>query len=282
MPPLKKPLAKPALVNRTPVGTHKGKLINRSSGAHGTGGTGQGQRSGAKRFEGITPEIQAQFDASKKDNVQCDGKVVDVKTLKPDPLNARLHPDRNIVSIMQSLALFGQRKPLVVNERTMIVVAGNGTLEAAIALGWKNVAATIRPMSDDDARDYGLADNKTAELAKWDLSVVAQLEKLSAGEGSSRLVGWSASELIALRTAPQTAEELWTGMPEFVQEDQTEFYASVLVKFKTEVDEKGFYSLVGGKVRGVKIGDSMWFPVAEPGQYEGKRYVDASKKNGSK
>ena len=50
----------------------------------------------------------------------------------PDPANARRHPDRNLEAIRGSLARFGQRKPIVTRpvNGTLVVVAGNGTLEA--------------------------------------------------------------------------------------------------------------------------------------------------------
>jgi len=38
--------------------------------------------------------------------------------------------------------VYGQRKPVVVNRRTGIIEAGNGTLEAAVSLGWSHLAAT--------------------------------------------------------------------------------------------------------------------------------------------
>src|ERR1700690_3222809 len=43
--------------------------------------------------------------------------TTDIATLIPDPMNARLHPERNLESIMESLTKYGQRTPLVVNRR---------------------------------------------------------------------------------------------------------------------------------------------------------------------
>lgn len=45
---------------------------------------------------------------------------------------------KNIEAIKGSLAKFGQQKPIVVNKDN-VVVAGNGTLEAARQLGWKEI-----------------------------------------------------------------------------------------------------------------------------------------------
>lgn len=61
--------------------------------------------------------------------------AVPIDSLIPDPGNVMLHPQRNFEATKASLATYGQRKSIVVNERTGIVEAGNGTLDAGKALG---------------------------------------------------------------------------------------------------------------------------------------------------
>jgi DNA modification methylase len=92
-----------------------------------------------------------------------------------DADNARLHSKKNLDAIKASLTRFGQRKPIVVTTEG-IVLAGNGTLEAAIALGWDSIDVAVTPSDWDEAtaRAYALADNRTAELAEWDESVLAK------------------------------------------------------------------------------------------------------------
>lgn len=99
---------------------------------------------------------------------------VKVTSLTMDPENARKHSERNIKAIAGSLEAFGQRRPLVVWDN--IVIAGNGTLEAAKSLGWVEVEITRCPAdwSSDQARAYALADNRTAELADWDPQILAE------------------------------------------------------------------------------------------------------------
>jgi hypothetical protein len=65
---------------------------------------------------------------------------IPIESLHLDPANARKHGDRNRLAIRSSLARFGQRKPIVVRKDGMVVEAGNGTLEAAIELGWDQIA----------------------------------------------------------------------------------------------------------------------------------------------
>lgn len=99
---------------------------------------------------------------------------VKISTLQSDPDNARKHSAKNLDAIAGSLKRFGQRKPIVVTSSN-IVIAGNGTLEAANILGWSEIVVTYAP-SDwtyEQARSYALADNRTAELAEWDSDKLA-------------------------------------------------------------------------------------------------------------
>jgi ParB-like chromosome segregation protein Spo0J len=90
-----------------------------------------------------------------------------------DPANARRHPQRNLDAIMSSLARFGQQKPIVIDEQN-ICRAGNGTLAAAKALGWKTINVVRTQLAGIEATAFGIADNRTAELAEWDTDVLKQ------------------------------------------------------------------------------------------------------------
>lgn len=109
-------------------------------------------------------------------------EIVEISTLIPDPANARKHGQRNLDAIRASLREFGQRRALVVTGES-VVIAGNGTMEAAKALGWTKIAITRTPKEwdYDRARAYALADNRTAELAEWDMKILnEQLLELDA------------------------------------------------------------------------------------------------------
>lgn len=126
--------------------------------------------------------------------------IVDIDTLVQDPMNARLHPEQNLKAIKHSLTLYGQVKPLVVRRSNNVIVAGNGTHEAAKALGWTKIACVFIELDDTQALGYGLADNKTAELAKWDFEVVARIDKLLE-EAKHPVIGFTDSEIEVMRIA---------------------------------------------------------------------------------
>ncbi len=101
--------------------------------------------------------------------------AVPVSTLSPDPENARFHPDENVRAIKESLRRFGQDQPLVVQKSTGIVRKGNGRLQAAKELGWSHIAVVYIEEDNVEATARAVADNRTAELAKWDQRVLSQV-----------------------------------------------------------------------------------------------------------
>lgn len=126
--------------------------------------------------------------------------AVPVSTLVPDPENARKHSKRNMTAIKSSLARFGQVKPIVVNFATgkppCVVIAGNATLAAAIELGWTHVAVVQVAMDALTSTAYGLADNRTAELAEWNPDVLSKLIKELHEQDVGLLVdAWSVGEV---------------------------------------------------------------------------------------
>jgi DNA modification methylase len=97
-----------------------------------------------------------------------------------DPSNARKHSDVNLAAIAESLKQFGQRKPIVITAEN-VIVAGNGTVEAARFLGLTDIDVVRVPKdwSADQVKAFALADNRTAELAEWDDKVLqTQLAEL--------------------------------------------------------------------------------------------------------
>jgi hypothetical protein len=120
---------------------------------------------------------------------------VKVDSIHIDPANVRRHPERNLDTIKASLARFGQQKPIVV-DADGIVRAGNGTLEAARALNWGNVAIVRTPLKGSEATAYAIADNRSSELAEWDETGLAeQLRALQSEKFDLDAVGYSGNEI---------------------------------------------------------------------------------------
>jgi len=142
---------------------------------------------------------------------------VPVEKLTFDPSNARKHSDANLSAIAQSLREFGQRKPIVVTADD-VIVAGNGTVEAARLLGLSDVDVVRVPKdwSADQVKAFALADNRSAELAEWNPEVLsAQLLELDEAGFDVEALGFEQvkisepidddKEVESFSTAPQRA-----------------------------------------------------------------------------
>jgi len=93
---------------------------------------------------------------------------VPIDALKPAARNARKHNDTDIEAQMLSLTEYGQCKPVVVNSKTGRLEAGHGTWEAAKRLEWTHIAVARAQHTKAQARGYGLADNRIAEISAWE------------------------------------------------------------------------------------------------------------------
>ena len=168
---------------------------------------------------------------------------VDIDKLTPDYNNARAHDENNLNAIVGSLKMFGQRKPIVIDQSGTIV-AGNGTVEAAKRLGWKQIQAVSVPADwdEDKIKAFALADNRTAELAKWNNQVLAeQLLELSEKN-------WKIEDFGFVQEQPkpdlETEEFEWSERYEVVIECDDELHQGKLIeRFQKE----------GMKVRAIVI-----------------------------
>lgn len=90
-----------------------------------------------------------------------------------DPNNVRLHDDKNIDAIKGSLKKFGFQSPIVIDKDNLIL-AGNGRHVAAKALGLKTIPCVRSTLENFDKMAFALADNRTAELATWNMEKLAE------------------------------------------------------------------------------------------------------------
>lgn len=129
-------------------------------------------------------------------------ELVALDKLVLDPANARKHPAKNLEAIKGSLAKFGQQKPVVVDHKG-VVVAGNGTIEAARALGWAEIAAVRTDLEGPEAIAYALADNRGAELAEWDVGILSEtLKSLQAIDWDLAAIGFDEFDLDKMAPKP--------------------------------------------------------------------------------
>jgi len=119
--------------------------------------------------------------------------------LHPYERNPRSVSDEAVRKVADSIAEFGWRQPIVVDEQGEVVV-GHTRLLAARRLGEAKVPVHVaRGLTPEQIRAYRLADNRTNEETTWDKGLLAQeLAELEAAGVDLELTAFDADEVSEL------------------------------------------------------------------------------------
>ena len=80
--------------------------------------------------------------------------------------------DEAVDKVAESIREFGFQQPIVI-DKDGVVIVGHTRLKAAKKLGLKTVpVVTADNLTDEQAKAYRLADNKTNEFAEWDIDAL--------------------------------------------------------------------------------------------------------------
>ncbi|MBP9032295.1 MAG: ParB N-terminal domain-containing protein [Pseudomonadales bacterium] len=118
--------------------------------------------------------------------------------IKPYHRNPRDN-DAAVDAVAESIRRFGFRQPIVV-DADGVIVCGHTRWKAAQKLGLEQVPVHVaRDLTPEQIRAYRIADNKTAELAEWNLELLPiELAELQGAGIDWSLLGFDADELAKL------------------------------------------------------------------------------------
>ncbi|WP_247818915.1 ParB/Srx family N-terminal domain-containing protein [Bradyrhizobium sp. 40] len=142
-----------------------------------------------------------------------------IDALKPYAGNARTHSAKQIKLIAESIKRFGFNNPILIDDEGQ-VIAGHGRLAAASMLSLETVPCVrLSHLNEADKRAYVLADNRLAEKAGWDNSILAiELKQLADVGFDIDLTGFEAPRLTASsRTLTTKANSRKTGFQSAVR-----------------------------------------------------------------
>ena len=109
-------------------------------------------------------------------------EYIDISLINPYESNPKIHKNKQIQQIVNSISEFRFNNPILVDENN-IIIAGHGRLLAAKHLNMSLVPIIrLSHLSDAQKRAYRIADNKLTENGEWDVDLLkiefAELEKL--------------------------------------------------------------------------------------------------------
>lgn len=108
------------------------------------------------------------------EEIKLNKKVVMKPVGELHPYKGAHNTSGAITMLQESIQKYGFQQPIVIDKDNNIA-SGNGIYEAAVALGHTEVPCIcIDYLTEEQIRQYRIADNKTAEFARWNQ---AKLEK---------------------------------------------------------------------------------------------------------
>lgn len=137
-------------------------------------------------------------------------KYQQVTELTPQRTNTRTHSKAQIRQIAESIRSFGFTNPILI-DRDNYIIAGHGRVEAAKLLGMEQVPTiALENLTPNQVRAYVIADNRLAESAGWDRSILAvELQHLiTIDDFDIRLTGFEVPEIdLILQEASQLPDQ---------------------------------------------------------------------------
>lgn len=135
-------------------------------------------------------------------------KLARIESLHAAPRNARTHSKKQLRQIAESISAFGFTNPVLIDAKGE-VIAGHGRLAAARILGLMEVPTLcIDWLSEDQKRAYVIADNRLAEKAGWDRTLLAiELGELMELDVDVTLTGFDMREVELILDAGSEARD---------------------------------------------------------------------------
>lgn len=126
-------------------------------------------------------------------------ELIPIGDLKPFEKNPKLHSEDQINRIVKSIKEFGFTNPVLALKENKMVIAGHARLKAARQMNLAEVPVILLDMPYEKAITYVIADNKLAELATWDNTMLLPLlEDIKLAGIDVELTGFSAADISIL------------------------------------------------------------------------------------
>lgn len=197
------------------------------------------------------------------------------ESLYPYDRNSRVHSERQIDQIVNSIREFGFTIPVLVDEKSMLI-AGHGRVMAAQKMGLEEIPVMVATgWTDQQKRAYVIADNKLTENSTWDEELLkSEIKQLEFEEYNLDFLGFDVDELTNLfldkEFGKTDALEEWTDMPEYEGLDPC--YKKVVVNFDDEESFNKFFEVVGQDH--TEKTKSIWFPEKEKRNLKDLEWAD--------
>ena len=132
-----------------------------------------------------------------------------LKDIRPYPNNPRKN-DTAVEAVAESIRQCGYVAPIIVDE-SGVILAGHTRYKALKALGRAEAEVVVKEgLTEEQKKKYRLLDNKTNELATWDVDLLTtELEGMDFGDLA---VDWGLPEIDDIELADDPGEPADDGL----------------------------------------------------------------------
>ena len=151
--------------------------------------------------------------------------MLEISKLVPWDQNPRLNDDA-VDAVALSIQEFGWTNPILARAEDLMVIAGHTRLKAAKQLGLDVVPVRVLDVSETQAKQIAIADNKLGELAFWDETLLPEL-----------LAGFELEELGPLGFDENELDKILDNQSDHLEdftEDNHEFVYQIIIEDLTE------------------------------------------------
>lgn len=146
-------------------------------------------------------------------DIEIKKDIIEVEASKITPCEDSHEVDVVIDMLKKSIQDFGLQQPIVIDKHHKIV-AGNGLYKACVELGMKKLPCIlVDNLTDEQVKQYRIADNKTSEFASWneaklkkELSYLPSPQSMQFcfDEDISRMMGFNEPIIKPKKEAPES------------------------------------------------------------------------------
>jgi ParB-like chromosome segregation protein Spo0J len=123
-----------------------------------------------KKLESIAPHLEHPNKLRKLLSIE----YLPIQQLKRNPANPRIHSQKQVRQVAESIKTFGFNVPVLVDQIDQLI-AGHGRFEAAKLLGMTELPAVrVEHLTKAHLTAFAIADNKLTENAQWDKELLAE------------------------------------------------------------------------------------------------------------
>ena len=175
---------------------------------------------------------------------------IELRKIKPYENNPKIHTERQIKAVANSIRSFGAVQPIVV-DKNMVIIIGHCRYEAARYLNMNTFPVIVADLSEDEAKALRIIDNRTNE-SEWNTALLSGDLRDLVESFEMYNLGFSEADLLELTQDIQPDKLVLEDKQAYVKNAQSQLQATrAIFTYKYPEEEKWLLEKLGAENLGV-------------------------------